>query len=74
MQAGDKLHTGPYRHPGQPLHPAAFLLEDRFHKAAGTTPRQSRLDMTAFHYNLSLSWASSKAMSVLKKRSISFLR
>lgn len=29
---------------------------------------------TAFHYHLSLSWAPPKARSVLKKRSVSFLR
>lgn len=29
---------------------------------------------TAFHYHLSLSWAPPKATSVLKKRSVSFLR
>lgn len=46
----------------------------RFHGAAGSASGQSHLEMTALHYNFSLPWSSSKTVSILKKRSISFLR
>lgn len=49
---GKGMQAGPHAQllsAGKPRH---------FHKAAGSTLGQSPLEMTAFHYNLSLSWSS----------------